>query len=347
MQDPIAIECRALVKCFGDHRAVDAIDLSVKRGTCYGLLGPNGAGKTTTVEMIEGLTAPTSGTIRVLGEAWQSGRERELRERIGVQLQETVLADKLTVEEVVTLFRSFYRAGRPVEELIGLMSLEPCRRQRYCELSGGQKQRVAVACALVGSPELLFLDEPTTGLDPRARQELWGVVRDFRSRGGTVVLTTHYMEEAKELCDELSVMDRGRIIATGTPRELIDRLGDVQFLEFELAGALDESTLRALSTVRSVARDGARCRIELDRSMHALSQVLAQLDTQGISPIGLSAHQATLDDVFLRLTGHRLDQNHAQQSDADPKPPDPERTGFEAPRTTSAHRDPRRGSESS
>jgi ABC-2 type transport system ATP-binding protein len=313
----VAIECSALVKSYGEQRAVDNIDLSVKRGTCFGLLGPNGAGKTTTVEMLEGLTPPTSGLVRVLGHEWRRDTERQLRERIGVQLQETVLADKLTVEEVITLFRSFYRNRRGVEELIRLLSLESCRKQRYHRLSGGQKQRVAVACALVGIPDLLFLDEPTTGLDPRARQQLWSVVQDFRVRGGTVVLTTHYMEEAAALCDEIAVMDRGRIIAAGTPRSLIDRLGQVQFLEFELAGELDESALRELSVLRSIRRDGSRLRLELDRSPGALSTALLTLDSSGVTPIGLSAHQATLDDVFLQLTGHRL-----EPSSGDPVKPE-------------------------
>jgi ABC-2 type transport system ATP-binding protein len=313
----VAIECAALVKSYGEHRAVDNVNLSVKRGTCFGLLGPNGAGKTTTVEMLEGLTPPTSGLVRVLGVEWRRDTERQLRERIGVQLQETVLADKLTVEEVIALFRSFYRKRAKVEEVIGLLSLESCRRQRYHQLSGGQKQRVAVACALVGVPELLFLDEPTTGLDPRARQQLWKVVQDFRAGGGTVVLTTHYMEEASALCDEIAIMDHGRIIAGGTPRALIDRLGEVQFLEFELAGVFDESALRALSVLRSIHRDGSRFRLVLDRSSEALSMALSALDAAGVAPIGLSAHQATLDDVFLQLTGHRL-----EPSSGDPVKPD-------------------------
>jgi ABC-2 type transport system ATP-binding protein len=303
----VAIECSALVKCYGQHRAVDDIDLLVNRGSCFGLLGPNGAGKTTTVEMLEGLTPPTSGSVRLFGLEWRRGGERQLRQRIGVQLQETVLADKLTVEEVLTLFRSFYREGRRIEEVMGLLALESCRKQRYCELSGGQKQRVAVACALVGSPELLFLDEPTTGLDPRARKQLWTVVQDFRAQGGTVVLTTHYMEEAAILCDELAIMDRGRIIAKGTPRSLIDRLGQVQFLEFDCATELDEAALRILTVVRSIRRQGQRYRLELDRNLGALSKVLAALESAGVAPIGLSAHQATLDDVFLQLTGHRLE----------------------------------------
>ncbi|HMA96259.1 MAG TPA: ABC transporter ATP-binding protein [Polyangiaceae bacterium] len=304
-----AIQCSGLVKCYGQLRAVDGIDLTVQRGQCFGLLGPNGAGKTTTVEMLEGLTPPTSGKVLLFGTEWRADTAHALRERLGVQLQETVLADKLMVEEVLLLFRSFYSKGRSVEEALGLLSLQSCRRQRYCELSGGQKQRVAVATALVGLPDLLFLDEPTTGLDPRARQQLWEVIRGFRADGGTVVLTTHYMEEAAALCDELAVIDQGKIITQGTPRALTDSLGNVQFLEFDVDGQLDVSSLRQLDVVHSVQQLRARCRVELDRSLGALAKVIDVLDRTGIVPIGLSAHQATLDDVFLQLTGHRLEQD--------------------------------------
>jgi ABC-2 type transport system ATP-binding protein len=312
-----AIECSALVKQYGELRAVDGIDLSVERGHCFGLLGPNGAGKTTTVEILEGLTPPSSGKVKLFGLEWRRDTAHLLRERIGVQLQETVLADKLKVEEVLLLFRSFYRKGRSVEDALELLSLGPCREQRYCELSGGQKQRVAVATALVGTPELLFLDEPTTGLDPRARKQLWEVVSAFKAGGGTVVLTTHYMEEAAALCDDLAVMDHGRIIAKGSPRTLIDRLGDVQFLEFELAGTLDVGRLKQLAELHSVRQEGARCRVELGRDLNALSRVLSALEQMDVVPIGLSAHQATLDDVFLQMTGHRLEQAaaHAEGED--------------------------------
>jgi ABC-2 type transport system ATP-binding protein len=301
-----AITCTALVKYYGDKLAVAGIDLQVKAGTCFGLLGPNGAGKTTTVEMLEGLHPPTSGTVQLFGQTWGKGRDHALRERLGVQLQDTQLADKLHVDEVLTLFRSFYPKGRSTEELLQLLDLEAERHQQYCRLSGGQKQRVAVACALVGTPELLFLDEPTTGLDPRARQSLWKVVEQFRADGGTVLLTTHYMEEAAALCNELAVMDHGTIIASGTPRSLVDGLGNVQFLEFESLDALDESALLALGTVESVERRGQHYRLRLERSIAALSKVLGEIDRQNATPIGLSTHQATLDDVFIQLTGHAL-----------------------------------------
>jgi ABC-2 type transport system ATP-binding protein len=295
-----------LVKDYGEKRAVAGIDLEVRAGSCFGLLGPNGAGKTTTVEMLEGLHSPTSGTIRLFGLSWGQNRDHALRERIGVQLQDTQLADKLHVDEVLTLFRSFYPKGRSTDELLQLLDLEAERHQQYSRLSGGQKQRVAVATALVGTPELLFLDEPTTGLDPRARQSLWKVVERFRGEGGTVLLTTHYMEEAAALCDEIAVMDQGKIIASGTPRSLVDGLGDVQFLEFDTSDSLDEAALTALPVVESVEHRGQHYRVRLDRSLSALSSVLREIDRQKATPIGLSTHQATLDDVFIHLTGRAL-----------------------------------------
>jgi len=221
-----AISCRSLVKRYGDVVAVAGLDLAVAAGECFGLLGPNGAGKTTTIEILEGLTEPDAGDVELLGMRWRGGADgRALRERLGIQLQETQLADKLTVEETVRLFRSFYRRSHTVDEVLALVGLEEKRRSWVNKLSGGQKQRLAVACALVSRPELLFLDEPTTGLDPQSRRQLWEVVRRFRAAGGTVLLTTHYMEEAERLCDRVAIMDHGKVIALGTPRELIASLG--------------------------------------------------------------------------------------------------------------------------
>jgi ABC-2 type transport system ATP-binding protein len=301
-----AIRCQSLVKRYGDKLAVAGIDLSVEVGECFGLLGPNGAGKTTTVEMIEGLHRPDSGSIELFGLAWGKGRDRELQERLGVQLQDTQLADKLMVEEVLLLFRSFYRSGRDVDSLVRELSLEAERKQQYCKLSGGQKQRVALGTALAGDPELLFLDEPTTGLDPRARQALWSIVQGFQRRGRSVLLTTHYMEEAAALCDRIAIMDHGKIIALGTPRSLVDGLGLVQFVEFETKQAPDETALSLLPAVESLQRRGEGYRLRIDRSLSALSSVLAELERQQVVPIGLSTHQATLDDVFLQLTGRAL-----------------------------------------
>jgi ABC-2 type transport system ATP-binding protein len=307
-----AIRCQKLVKRYGEKTAVDGLDLQIEVGECFGLLGPNGAGKTTTVEMIEGLYRPDGGSIELFGLAWGKGRDREIRERFGVQLQETQLADKLTVAEVLGLFRSFYRKGRSVDELIELLALDEERDRYFSRLSGGQKQRVAVGCALVGDPELLFLDEPTTGLDPRARKSLWSIVERYREQRRSVLITTHYMEEAAALCDRIAVMDQGKIIALGTPRSLVDSLGIVQFVEFEVAHPLDEAKLTALRSVEALTNRGQRYRLRVDRSLAALTSVLEELGRQGVQPIGLSTHQATLDDVFLHLTGRALGRDAAE-----------------------------------
>ena len=301
-----AIHCQSLVKRYGDKLAVAGIELRVEVGECFGLLGPNGAGKTTTVEMLEGLNEPDSGTAELFGIPWRKGRDQELQERLGVQLQETQLADKLTVEEVLRLFRSFYRRGRTVDDLIKELDLEEERKLQYFKLSGGQKQRVALGTALAGDPELLFLDEPTTGLDPRARQTLWSIVKRFQSSGRSVLITTHYMEEAAALCDRIAVMDHGKIIALGTPRSLVDGLGLVQFVEFETKQTVDAAALSALPAVEAVDRKGDGYRLRIDRSLSALSAVLGELERQQVVPVGLSTHQATLDDVFLSLTGRAL-----------------------------------------
>jgi ABC-2 type transport system ATP-binding protein len=219
-----AVRCHDLRKRYGDVVAVDGLSLAVDRGECFGLLGPNGAGKTTTIEILEGLLAPDGGEVEVLGMTWQQ-HERELRQRLGVQLQETQLPDKLTVEETLRLFRSFYHRGHSVDELLKMVELEAKRASWVVKLSGGQKQRLALACALAGRPELLFLDEPTSGLDPQSRRQLWDLVRRIRDDGGTILLTTHYMEEAEILCDRVAIVDRGHVIAHGAPTDLIASLG--------------------------------------------------------------------------------------------------------------------------
>jgi ABC-2 type transport system ATP-binding protein len=219
----LAVKCDNVEKRYGSVVAVDGLSLHVRRGECFGLLGPNGAGKTTTIEILEGLLTPDAGHVEILGLAWKTS-ERELRERLGIHLQETQLSDKLTVEEMLRLFRSFYRRGRQVGELLDIVALDGKRRSRVGTLSGGQKQRLSVACALAGNPDLLFLDEPTTGLDPQSRRQLWDVLERFRSSGGTILLTTHYMDEAQVLCDRVAIVDHGRVIAEGSPNELITSL---------------------------------------------------------------------------------------------------------------------------
>ena len=234
MTGSIALQVRDLRKAYADVVAVNGIDLEVRTAECFGLLGPNGAGKTTTIEICEGLTPPDAGLVEVLGMRWASDAD-VLRQRLGIQLQETQLAEKLTVFETVELFRSFYRQGPTPEHVIGLVQLEEKRGARVGTLSGGQKQRLALACALVGDPELLFLDEPTTGLDPQARRQLWDLIDDFRKAGRTILLTTHYMEEAETLCDRVAIMDHGKVIARGTPRELVASIGVEHVVEFSTA----------------------------------------------------------------------------------------------------------------
>jgi ABC-2 type transport system ATP-binding protein len=303
-----AIRCRRLVKRYGEVVAVDGLDLEVGRGECFGLLGPNGAGKTTTLEVLEGLLEPTAGEVEVLGRRWSEGA-RELRQRLGITLQETRLPEKLTVREAVTLFRSFYARGRPVEGVIGLVSLEEKAGSWVEKLSGGQRQRLAVACALVGDPEILFLDEPTTGLDPQSRRQLWEVVAQMRSQGRTVLLTTHYMDEAERLCDRVAVVDHGKVIALGTPRELIERVVGHEIVEFAVAagsGPIDEARLADLPGVRQVRHANGGFALTVDRVHRAVPALLAWLDGAAAPLDRLATHSATLEDVFVTLTGRRL-----------------------------------------
>jgi ABC-2 type transport system ATP-binding protein len=301
----LAVRCNGLVKKYDDVTAVDGLDLEVRTGECFGLLGPNGAGKTTTVEILEGLLEPTAGDVEVLGMRWNAD-QAALRQRLGISLQETHLPDKLTVREVVTLFRSFFDRGRPVDEVLDLVSLSDKGNSWTEKLSGGQKQRLAVACALVSDPELLFLDEPTTGLDPQSRRQLWDVVLGFKKRGRTVLLTTHYMDEAQRLCDRVAVVDRGKVIALGTPAELIASLGGQQVIAAQLDGALADGELSALPGVHRVTRAGGLVSLAVERLHQTLPALLALAQARGAALTQLSTHQATLEDVFVNLTGRQL-----------------------------------------
>src|SRR5690242_13368968 len=276
-----ALRVVGLRKRYGDVRAVDGLDLSVAAGECFGLLGPNGAGKTTTIEICEGLLTPDDGRVELLGLRWNH-HDRELRQRLGIQLQETQLGEKLTVEETVRLFRSFYTRGRTITDVIRLVQLEEKRTSRVGKLSGGQKQRLALACAIVGDPDLLFLDEPTTGLDPQSRRQLWDLITDFKALGRTIMLTTHYMDEAEILCDRVAIVDHGKVIALGTPRELIRSLGAEHVVDFALGGdsePLGEDALRSIAGVRAARMRAGGYELnvgELHRTVPALLGFLAE-----------------------------------------------------------------------
>jgi len=291
--------------------AVAALDLTVAAGECFGLLGPNGAGKTTTIEILEGLTPPDGGEVEVLGQPWSDGPPgRALRERLGIQLQETQLADKLTVAETLQLFRSFYRRSHTVDEVLALVQLEEKRGARVATLSGGQKQRLAVACALVSRPELLFLDEPTTGLDPQSRRQLWEIIRRFREAGGTVLLTTHYMEEAERLCDRVAIMDHGKVIALGSPRELVASLGADHVVDFAVTESAGLEHLAAalggLPGIKAVRPGSDGISLTVAEVHRALPALLALLQARGLELSLLTTHHATLEDVFVALTGRQL-----------------------------------------
>ena len=308
-----------LRKVYADITAVDGIDLEVVRGECFGLLGPNGAGKTTTIEICEGLTTPDAGTVELLGRNWSKHAD-ELRQRIGIQLQETQFPDKLTVEETIRLFRSFFHRGIAVEEIIRTAQLEEKRKSRIGGLSGGQKQRLAMACALVGDPELLVLDEPTTGLDPQARRHLWDLVDDLKKAGRTIILTTHYMDEAERLCDRVAIMDHGKIIAMGTPQQLIASIGGEHIVEFALGPEtnpetnidppIDTATLASMLTgisgVQSHRVDAGLHQLSVSELHVAVPRIFAALTAQGLHLSEFRTHSATLEDVFVGLTGRNL-----------------------------------------
>jgi ABC-2 type transport system ATP-binding protein len=296
-----ALRCEKLVKKYGDVTAVDGLDLEVARGECFGLLGPNGAGKTTTVEILEGLNDPTAGSVEVLGMRWSDG-ERALRERIGLSLQETNFPERLTVREVLRLFRSFFSKGRTVDEVLDLVSLREKQDAWTEKLSGGQRQRLAVAVGLVGDPEVLFLDEPTTGLDPQSRRQLWDVITAFRAAQRTVLLTTHYMDEAEKLCNRVAIVDRGKVIALGTPQALIESLGGPEIVEVQTKQAPRELPPLAGVHAQKPIEGGRLFTVE---QLHvALPEILGALEPYGIE--NLVTRRATLEDVFVQLTGRRL-----------------------------------------
>lgn len=307
-QSSAALRVTGLRKAYEDVVAVNGLDLEVRAGECFGLLGPNGAGKTTTVEICEGLTAPDSGDVELLGMRWASDSEG-LRQRLGIQLQDTQLSEKLTVLETLRLFRSFFHQGPDASEAIRLVQLDEKKNSRVGGLSGGQKQRLALACALVGDPDFLFLDEPTTGLDPQARRQLWDLIEQFKQLGRTILLTTHYMDEAEKLCDRVAIMDNGKQIALGTPRELIASIGAEHMVAFSAghnSAKLDTAALRRIEGVRDVRAEDGVVQLQVMQLHLAVPALLAELSRQGIPLTELSTHSATLEDVFVALTGRHL-----------------------------------------
>jgi ABC-2 type transport system ATP-binding protein len=306
---PAAIECHDLRKTYdGKVEAVRGLNLEIQTGECFGLLGPNGAGKTTTIEILEGLLEPTSGQVSILGHSWREN-ERQLREWLGISLQETRLSEKLSVRETVELFASFYREPRSSDEVLEQLQLTEKADAWVGKLSGGQRQRLAVATALVCNPKILFLDEPTTGLDPQSRRQLWDIIRAFQHKGGTVLLTTHYMDEAERLCDRLAIVDQGQIIAEGSPADLIERLGGHHVVEFVVGRNSDGASLeawRGLPSVESVREDDGLVALNVKEPHRTIPALLAALQQQGSELQHLTTRQASLEDVFVRLTGRHL-----------------------------------------
>jgi ABC-2 type transport system ATP-binding protein len=304
-----AIQCRDLRKTYdGKVEAVRGLNLAIETGECFGLLGPNGAGKTTTIEILEGLSQPTSGEVTILGQTWQT-HDRELREQLGISLQETRLSEKLSVRETIELFASFYQHPRSSDQVLDKLQLTEKADSWVGKLSGGQRQRLAVATALVGNPKILFLDEPTTGLDPQSRRQLWDIIRTFQHSGGTVLLTTHYMDEAERLCDRLAIIDHGQVIAEGSPSDLIDRLGGHHVVEFsvtETGNGRSNEHWRVLPGVESVRDENGVCSLTVREPHLTIPALLETIGKRGAELLHLTTRQASLEDVFVNLTGRHL-----------------------------------------
>ena len=301
----MAVRVGAVHKRYGAVKAVDGISFEVAHGEVFGLLGPNGAGKTTTVEMLEGLRSPDSGLLEVLGIDVARNPD-DLKQRVGVTLQTAELYPKLTVVEVLDLFRSFYRRSLPTEQLIEFLDLGERRNAQTRQLSGGQRQRLAVALALVNDPEVIFLDEPTTGLDPAARRSLWDLIRKLQAQGKTILLTTHYMEEAEVLCDRLAILDHGRILALGTVKELVaDRFKD-RSVRFDRIEALADERLSALPGVESIKHDDGETVLYTQNVPGTIGGLLSLTEGLGVEPGNLGIRRPTLEDLFLDLTGRAL-----------------------------------------
>ena len=300
------IEVSRLRKQYGCTVAVDDVSFTVEAGEIFGILGPNGAGKTTTVECVTGLRAPDRGKVRVLGRDPQRDHE-ELGELVGVQLQDSQLPDKIRVWEALDLYASFYRRPARADELITRLGLAGRRNAFFADLSGGQKQRLSVALALIGNPEVAVLDELTTGLDPNARREVWDLIAEIRSAGVTILLVTHFMEEAERLCDRVAVINQGRVVANDTPSGLASRAGGEQHIRFRPSAPLNEDVLTALPEVSQVRRDGEQ--LLVTGNGEALQAIIALLARQGVIAHELRVDQATLDDAYVALTSTPRERN--------------------------------------
>jgi ABC-2 type transport system ATP-binding protein len=319
----LAIRCTNLVKRYDGRPPVEAVrglNLEVHEGECFGLLGPNGAGKTTTIEIIEGLLPATSGEVEVLGRRW-GDHDDEIRQRIGISLQETRLSEKLSVRETLSLFRSFYRRGVEPERVMAQVSLEEKADAWVRKLSGGQKQRLAVACALVGDPDLLFLDEPTTGLDPQSRRQLWDIIHEFRQAGRTVMLTTHYMDEAERICDRVAIVDLGQVKAIGTPRQLIASLGGEHVIEFSCetngrADCNDPAQFADLPAVSEARAEAAGVSLSVTEPHVTLQALMGRLTTMNCQLTNLTTRHASLEDVFVKFAGRHLEEEGAQPGES-------------------------------
>lgn len=305
-QNDNVIEVKNLVKRYADLTAVDNISFQVRQGEIFGMVGPNGAGKTTTIECVEGLRPPDEGVIRVLGLDPQ-GDGYQLRERIGIQLQEAALPERIKVWEALDMFASFYARRPDWRPLLDRLGLREKWNTPFAKLSGGQKQRLFIALALVNDPDVVFLDELTTGLDPQARRAMWDLVRDIRERGKTVVLTTHFMEEAERLCDRVAIIDHGKIVALDTPENLIRSLGAEHRVVFSVDGLLDKQRLQMLSGVERVEQIGERI-VVYGHGDGLVGGVVNALDSSGIRFRDLRTEQPSLEDVFLALTGREMQE---------------------------------------
>ena len=304
MANPI-LQVENLVKRYGDLEAVRGVSFSVEEGEVFGLLGPNGAGKTSTIEVLEGLRVADGGRVSVCG--FDPVRNpTELKREIGAALQSTSLPDKLKVTEALRLFSSFYNRGRQPEELLKRFGLQEKRNAFYSQLSGGQKQRLALALALVNDPKVLFLDEPTAGLDPQVRREIYDIVEELKHEKKTIVLTTHYIEEAERLCDRVAIIDHGKVIAQGTPRELKQRSANTSRVEVRLAKPASNGALKSLDGVVDARELGGAYVLHCQRTAPAIVALVKHLETEGNELVSLEIATPSLEDVFIELTGRRL-----------------------------------------